>query len=107
MKQPQRTLQEYRTTLPPQDVLARAKEFFARHINIYATFLDKEGPNFVTFRGQGIEEIVIGVSVVDGGTVVRGSTYLFDPQVARFMSTLPPFELDETLLPASTAEVAR
>ena len=100
-------MQEYRTTLSPQDVLARAKEFFSRHINIYATFLDKEGPNYVTFRGQGIEEIVIGVATVDGSTVVRGSTYLFDPQVARFLSTLPPFELDETLLPPATAEAAR
>jgi hypothetical protein len=27
---------------------------------------------------------------VDGGTVVRGSTYLFDQQVARFFSTLDP-----------------
>lgn len=107
MKQPQRTLQEYRTTLPPQDVLARAKEFFARHINIYATFLDKEGPNYVTFRGQGIEEIVIGVTPVEGGTQVRGSTYLFDPQVARFLSTLPPFELDETLRPLTPAEAAQ
>lgn len=107
MKQSQRTMQEYRTTLPPQDVLARAKEFFTRHINIYATFLDKEGPNYVTFRGQGIEEIVIGVAPVDGGTVVRGSTYLFDPQVARFLSTLPPFELDETLLPPAAAGVSR
>ncbi len=107
MKQPQRTLQEYRTTLPPQDVLARAKEFFTRHINIYATFLDKEGPNYVTFRGQGIEEIAIGVAPVEGGTVVRGSTYLFDPQVARFFSTLPPFELDETLRPLTAAEAAQ
>ena len=35
----------------------------------------------------------------DGATLVTGSTYLFDMQVARFFSTLPPFTLEETLLP--------
>ncbi len=107
MRQPQRTLQQYRTTLAPDDVLKKAKEFFARHINIYATFLDMEGPGYCTFRGQGGEEIVIGVTAAPGGTVVNGSSYLFDAQVARFFSTLPPFELDETLLPDAVAEVAR
>lgn len=85
----QRTLQEYRTSLPPAEVLARAKSFFARRPSLYAAFVDKEGPNFCSFRGQGGEEIVIGVSAADGGTQVTGSTYLFDMQVARFFSTLP------------------
>jgi hypothetical protein len=85
----QRTLQEYRTTLPPAEVLTRAKGFFARRTPLYATFLDKEGPTFCSFRGQGGEEIVIGVAPADGGTRVTGSTYLFDMQVARFFSTLP------------------
>ncbi len=40
MRQQQRTLQQYRTTLAPDDVLKKAKEFFGRHVNIYATFLD-------------------------------------------------------------------
>jgi hypothetical protein len=83
------TLQEYQTTLAPADVLARAKEFFARRSSLYAAFLDKEGPTFASFRGQGGEEIVIGVAPADGGTRVTGSTYLFDMQVARFFTTLP------------------
>ncbi len=107
MRQQQRTLQQYRTTLAPDDVLKKAKEFFGRHVNIYATFLDMEGPGYCTFRGQGGEEIVIGVTSAEGGTTVSGSSYLFDAQVARFFSTLPPFELDETLLPATVAEVAQ
>jgi hypothetical protein len=111
MKQTERSLQEYRTTLPPREVIARAKEFFARRNGIYSAFLDKEGPTFVTFRGQGTEEVVIGTSPVDGGTLVTGSTYLFDMQVARFFSTLPPFELVERLagapLAAPTAPEAR
>ena len=85
----QRTLQEFQTTLAPNEVLARAKGFFSRRTPLYAAFLDKEGPTFCSFRGQGGEEIVIGVSPSDGGTRVTGSTYLFDMQLARFFSTLP------------------
>jgi hypothetical protein len=85
----QRTLQEYWTTLAPQDVLARAKDFFSERNPLYATFLEKEGPGYLTFRGQGGEEIVIAATQKDGATLVTGSTYLFDMQVARFFATLP------------------
>ncbi|HKN68521.1 MAG TPA: hypothetical protein VJW73_19690 [Gemmatimonadaceae bacterium] len=85
----QRTMQEAQTSLAPAEVLAQAKKFFARRSTLYAAFLDMEGPTFVSFRGQGGEEIVIGVAPADGGTRVTGSTYLFDMQVARFLSTLP------------------
>jgi hypothetical protein len=85
----QLTLQEALTSLAPADVLARAKQFFTRRSTLYAAFLDKEGPTFCSFRGQGGEEIVIGVAPAEGGTRVTGSTYLFDMQVARFFSTLP------------------
>jgi hypothetical protein len=83
-------IQETTTTLPPAEVLAAAKRFFARRNPIYAAFLDREGDSFVTFRGQGGEEVVIGVEPAEGGTAVRGSTYLFDQQVGRFFATLPP-----------------
>ena len=96
----QRTLQETKTSLPPAEVLARAKQFFTRRNTLYATFLEREGPNFVTFRGQGGEEIVIGVRVADGGTAVTGSTYLFDMQIARFFATLPPYPVAAEALPA-------
>jgi hypothetical protein len=100
MNQSQRTLQEYRSTLSPAAVLAEAKKFFSRRNSIYAAFLEQEGPSHVTFRGQGGEELVIAAIARDDATLVTGSTYLFDMQVARFFSTLPPFELKETLLPA-------
>src|SRR5215217_3951339 len=92
MSTSQRTLQEFTTALSGSDVLSQAKTFFATRPSIYSTFLDKEGPNFCTFRGQGGEELVIGVSAApDGnGTRVTGSTYLFDMQIARFFATLPP-----------------
>lgn len=83
-------LQEITTPMPPADVLAAAKKFFVRRSPIYAAFLEKEGPSYVTFRGQGGEELVIGVTRTDAGTIVRGSTYLFDQQIARFFSTLDP-----------------
>ena len=84
------TVQEYQTSLAPSEVLARAKTFFSTRPTLYAAFIDREGPNFVSFRGQGTEELVIGVSAVDGGTRVTGSTYLYDMQIARFFTTLPP-----------------
>ena len=84
-------MQETMTTLPPAEVLAQAKRFFARQVSIYSAYLDMEGPTFVSLRGQGGEEIIIGARATDAGTAVTGSTYLFDQQVARFFSTLPPF----------------
>ncbi len=103
MNQSQRTLQEYHSTLPPAEVLARAKAFFASRNSLYPAFVEKEGAGFMTFRGQGGEELVIGAIARDGGTLVSGSTYLFDMQVARFFTTLPPFELVEDLLPEGPA----
>lgn len=88
----QRTLQEHLTPLAPDDVLGRAKKFFAHRNPLYAAFLDMEGPGFATFRGQGGEEIVIAATPRDGATLVTASTYLFDMQVARFLSTLPRTE---------------
>ena len=91
MRQQDRTIQETMTTLPPAEVLSEAKRFFTRQLSLYSAFLDMEGPTFVSLRGQGGEEIIIGARPVEGGTAVTGSTYLFDQQVARFFSTLPPF----------------
>ena len=86
------TLQEFRTTLSVGEVISAAKAFFARRNRLYAAFVEKEGPTFVSLRGQGGEEVLIGAtSATDGaGTRVTGSTYLFDQQVARFFATLPP-----------------
>jgi len=84
-----RTLQETETTLSGAEVISAAKDFFTRRNGIYATFLDREGPGYVTFRGQGGEEIVIGAAASGSGTKVSGSTYLFDQQIARFFSGLP------------------
>jgi len=76
------------TTLAPAETLAAAKRFFARQNGIYAAFPEQESAGHLTLRGQGGEEVIIGVTPRDGGTLVTGSTYLFDQQVARFFATL-------------------
>lgn len=92
-------IQEIDTSMPPEAVLAAAKTFFTRRNPIYAAFLEKEGPAYATFRGQGGEELVIGVSPIEGGgTRVRGSTYLFDAQVSRFFTTLEPVPMAEDVV---------
>jgi hypothetical protein len=90
--QEDRTLQEARTSLSVAEVLAAAKTFFVRRNRLYAAFTEKEGPSFVSLRGQGGEEILIAADApADGrGTRVTGSAYLFDQQIARFFATLPP-----------------
>ena len=90
--QQDRTLQEARTTLSVLEVIAAAKTFFARRNSLYSAYVEREGPTFVSMRGQGGEEILVGASPAgDGnGTRVTGSTYLFDQQLARFFATLPP-----------------
>lgn len=84
-----RTLQETSTTASPSEVIEAAKAFFDRTSGIYSAFLEKEGPGYASFRGQGGEEVVIGTAAADGLTRVSGSTYLFDQQVARFLAALP------------------
>lgn len=44
----------------------------------------------MSLRGQGGEEIVIAATAEGGSTSVTASSYLFDAQVAQFLSTLPP-----------------
>ena len=87
--QSDRQLQERLTSLPVSDVLQAATRFFARQSGVYSAFIEKQGPSHVALRGQGTQEIVIAARVTDAGTMVTGSTYLFDQQVARFLGALP------------------
>ena len=43
----------------------------------------------MVLRGQGGEELVFAARQAGQGTMVRGSTLLFDQQVKRFFTTLP------------------
>jgi hypothetical protein len=80
------------TALDGAEVLRRAKTFFAERIPMQAAFPEKEGPTWLTLRGQGGEEIALAVRPGPGGTQVRASTLFFDQAVDRFLSTLPPAE---------------
>ena len=76
-------------SLPPAEVLARAQSFFAERVPNSAAFFENSGPNFVTLRGQGGEEVVLSAWDDKGVTRVRGSTLFFDQALDRFFSTLP------------------
>jgi fructoselysine-6-P-deglycase FrlB-like protein len=77
-------------SLPPAEVLARVKQFFAERVPQAAAFVEKEGPDFVVLRGQGGEEIAVRAwSDAAGKTQVRASTLFFDQALDRFFSTLP------------------
>jgi hypothetical protein len=83
---------EMLTTLAGDEVIARAKVFFAERDPLRSAFLEHEGPTHATFRGQGGEEIAMAVLPTDGVTRVRASTLLFDQAIGRFFSTLPSVE---------------
>lgn len=81
------------TPLSASEVIARAKHFFVHRVPSTAAFPEKEGPGFLTLRGQGGEEIALSAAAGPGGTRVRASTLLFDQAVERFLSTLPVAEV--------------
>jgi hypothetical protein len=84
-------LHETTSALPGAEVLARAKAFFQDRMPSSAAFPEREGPTYLTLRGQGGEEIAIAVApLTGGGCRVRASTLFFDQAVGRFFSTLPP-----------------
>ena len=93
MNSQRRTLLEQRTTMEPARVLRAARDFFSTRSTLYAAFVEQEGPTHVTMRGQGGEELVIAATPENGHTLVTGSSYLFDAQIARFFATLPPAEV--------------
>ncbi|HUC40364.1 MAG TPA: hypothetical protein VMR92_05985, partial [Gemmatimonadales bacterium] len=78
-------------SLPPAEVLVRAKDFFAERVPANSAFVEKEGPTFLSLRGQGGEELVISAweDKEKGVTRVRASTLFFDQAIDRFFSTLP------------------
>jgi hypothetical protein len=82
-------IHESTTTLSAAEVITRAKAFFDQRVPNHAAFVEREGPTFLTLRGQGGEEIALAVIAGQGGSRVRASTLFFDQAVARFLSTLP------------------
>jgi hypothetical protein len=83
-------MQTATTSLSGTQVLDAARHFFSRGSGIYAAFVEQEGPGHISLRGQGGEEIVVGVAAQQSATNVTASSYMFDQQVALFLSSLPP-----------------
>jgi hypothetical protein len=83
---------EAMTSLSPEQVIARARRFFETRVPATGAFVETESARHVVLRGQGGEEIVIAAAPAGGneGASVRASSLLFDQQVRRFLSTLPP-----------------
>jgi hypothetical protein len=75
--------------LLPQEVLTRAKAFFAERVPNSSAYPEKEGPTFLVLRGQGGEEVTLSAVAADGGARIRASTLFFDQALDRFLSTLP------------------
>lgn len=82
-------LQECQTVLMVNEVIERAKEFFAERVPHYGAYLESEGPAYATFRGQGGEEIAIAATTDGTHTRVRASSPLYEQAIGRFFSTLP------------------
>ena len=80
---------EKTTSLAADDVLAAATRFFAQRNPASSAFLEKAGPGWEIFRGQGGEEIALATVAEGANTRVRGSSLLFDQLVDRFLSILP------------------
>ena len=80
---------ETQTSLSGAEVLARAKAFFADRVPASSAYPEKEGPTFLSLRGQGGEEISLAVAAAGASTRVRASTLFFDQALTRFLSTLP------------------
>ncbi|HET8655518.1 MAG TPA: hypothetical protein VFL93_08385 [Longimicrobiaceae bacterium] len=81
--------QEVVTDLPPAEVIARAREFFALRFNQYAIFEIEEGDAHIRFRTD-LAELVIGTGERNGQTVVRGATSRLHHELSQFLLTLAP-----------------
>lgn len=82
-------IHEATTTLAAPEIIARAKAFFSERVPNNAAFPEKEGPAYLSLRGQGGEEVALAVLPAAGGSRIRASTLFFDQAVERFLSTLP------------------
>jgi hypothetical protein len=85
------------TELPSEEVVARAKEFFAGRLSPYTGFVLDSGSSHVRFHTEaGV--LTIGMGQRDGRTVVRGSTSRLHHGLSQFLVTLSrPEEVRQSL----------
>ncbi|MBI4513140.1 MAG: hypothetical protein HY702_03430 [Gemmatimonadetes bacterium] len=76
------------TDIPPLQVLARARQFFAGPDSGYAGAVDGEGDGFVRFRTFRGTIAVSAIAEPDGRTRVRVSTLRNHPSIPVFLTLL-------------------
>lgn len=80
-------IQEVVTDLEPEEVLRRAKEFFATRFTNRAGFLEEESASHVKLELEA-GEILVSASRQNGRTSVRGSTSRAHGELSKFLMTL-------------------
>jgi hypothetical protein len=84
-------LQEVLTELPADEVIQRARDFFATRFNPYAGFAEDAGDTWIKFTTEA-GDLTIGTGQQRGRTLVRGSTSRMNHELSQFLSTLAPPE---------------
>lgn len=80
-------IQQVSTTVPPHEVIRRARDFFTTRFSPYAGFVDQEGETFIRFRFEA-GSLSIGAGTRDSETWVRGSSTRLHHEVSQFFTTL-------------------
>ena len=80
-------VQQVRTDHSPAEVIRLAKEFFLTRFSPYGASIERESADHVTFQLDS-GELVIGTSVGEDGTEVRGSTSRIHHELSQFLTTL-------------------
>jgi hypothetical protein len=76
---------ETETELPPEEVVARAKEFFTGRLSPYTGFVLDSGPSHVRFHTEaGV--LTVGVGRRGDRNVVRGSTSRLHHGLSQFLA---------------------
>jgi hypothetical protein len=84
-------LQEVLTELPADEVIQRARDFFALRFSPYAGFTEDSGATWIRFTTEA-GDLTLGIGQQDGRSLVRGSTSRMNHELSQFLSTLAPPE---------------
>ena len=90
-------IHEIRTQHTPEEVIERARRFFALAGSPYAAFSEEGGDRYLKLFME-VGEIVIGCIPEGGVTLVRGSASRGEHVLTKFLTTLaPPLEARQEL----------
>lgn len=80
-------VQETHTDLAQEEVVRLAREFFTTRFTPYGGFVREESDTHIVFAVEA-GELMIGTTVEDGRTRVRGSTSRMHHELSQFFTTL-------------------